>query len=185
MKYMGREGVVSVETAKYAGLKINVRKGSHGVELYTTWNRTWLPCGDKVTLITEGDMMSTWYVGDIYPDYPKDLKMGDLDPNLPVKVEVQVSPLIEEYLQKEKELSKLRERIQSIFIHPSKWSNVAHDHKKYLSENGWVCTETMVPVEGYHGFGSVWMKECTSEERDAVKKELDRIEEYLTTNDNE
>jgi hypothetical protein len=93
--------------------------------------------------------------------------------------------LIEEYLQKEKELRELEKRIQSIFIHPGVWSNVEHDQKKALKERGWTCVNPMVAVESWHGFGSTWMKDCSPEERDAVKKELDRIEEYLTTNDNE
>ena len=89
--------------------------------------------------------------------------------------------LIEEYLQKEKELRELAKKIQSIFIHPGVWSNVEHDQKEYLKKEGWICVNHMVPVESYHGFGSTWMKDCSREERDKVKEELDRIEENLNS----
>jgi len=92
--------------------------------------------------------------------------------------------LIDVYLEKKRQLQELEKIIQSIFIHPGVWSNVEHDQKKALKERGWVCVNPMVPVESWHGFGSLWMKDCSEEEYIHMKEHLHEIEDYLTTNDN-
>lgn len=83
-------GVMSLRSCRDQDLSVNMRKGKHGYELIHLASSADKSLIDTniITLIVEGEMMSTWHPGPVFTEIPKDPSTdpSDWDNSWPVKL---------------------------------------------------------------------------------------------------